>query len=69
MGVPNAPCYQCGKRHEACHDSCEEYQAYKKAKLEFNLAMAGLKNYETYETQKKAKIYDAKVKYKLRGGK
>ena len=52
MGIPNAPCYQCEKRHEACHDSCEEYQAYKKAKLEFNLQMADVKGYETYSTQR-----------------
>lgn len=26
-----APCKGCDKRHTACHDSCEEYQAYKAA--------------------------------------
>lgn len=23
------PCKDCSKRHRACHDTCEEYKAYK----------------------------------------
>jgi hypothetical protein len=30
---PDAPCKGCEKRHEACHDSCEEFKAYKEKQL------------------------------------
>lgn len=24
-----SPCKECAKRHPACHDTCQEYQAFK----------------------------------------
>ena len=30
---PDAPCKECTKRHEACHDSCEAFHAYKEKQL------------------------------------
>ena len=28
------PCQHCQERHEACHDTCERYQAFRARRLE-----------------------------------
>lgn len=50
MSVPNAPCMGCvaPKRYSGCHDKCEEYQSYRKKKLEYNLQMAAIKHTNSY---------------------
>ena len=32
--MPNIPCYNCEKRTDSCHASCEEYQTWAKARAE-----------------------------------
>lgn len=33
---PNAPCKGCGERHEACHDTCEKFQEFRRKKDLYN---------------------------------
>lgn len=28
------PCYECTKRHNGCHSSCDEYKAYHESRVE-----------------------------------
>ena len=31
---PDSPCKDCRKRHEACHDDCEEFRVYREKRAE-----------------------------------
>ena len=35
-----APCKNCPERHEACHDQCQKYIAFRDEKLKQNLWMS-----------------------------
>lgn len=71
MGKPQPPCKGCEPptRFPGCHDKCEIYQEYKKAKLEFNLQLAIINNYDVYVREKKANQWEKNVKKKQRGEK
>jgi hypothetical protein len=63
--MKNAPCYKCGKRHEACHADCPEYSAWVKARAEEKgkgrNAMAGGYEADTF-------LIDKQIRMKKRMG-
>jgi hypothetical protein len=42
----DSPCKDCDKRHPACHDTCEGYQALKRRSEEYNKKIAEAKQIE-----------------------
>lgn len=54
---PQPPCKNCvaPKRHQGCHDVCEEFIAYKEAKLQFNLEMGKIRDANVYFDERRPK--------------
>ena len=51
------PCKDCPDRHLGCHDRCEKYQAYKKAKLSYKEELSKSKSEYAYYADKRRKKY------------